>query len=109
MDLQSYQSCIDACNACATACDNCAASCLAEPDVTAMAKCIALDMDCAQACRLAAALMSRGSRYAPAVCKLCADICEACGEECGTHEMDHCQACSEACRRCAQACRAMAA
>lgn len=109
MNPQSYQSCIDACHACATACDNCAAACLAEQDVKAMAKCIALDLDCAQACRLAAALMGRGSRFAPDACRLCGDICQACAEECGTHEMDHCQACSDACRHCAQACLAMAA
>jgi hypothetical protein len=109
MNPQNYQSCIDACNACATACDNCAAACLAERDVKAMAKCIALDLDCAQACRLASALMGRGSRFSSAACKLCGEICEACAEECGTHEMDHCQACADACRRCAQACLAMAA
>lgn len=61
MAHQQYESCIDACNACANACDHCAASCLQEPDVKAMARCIALDMDCADICRIAAAYMSRGS------------------------------------------------
>lgn len=107
MPHQKYQSCIDACNACASACDHCAASCLQEDNVKMMARCIALDIDCAQICRLAAAVMSRGSEFAPQVCELCALICDACGEECARHEAKHCQECAEACRRCAEECRAM--
>jgi hypothetical protein len=107
--LQSqFQSCIEACQACADACDACASLCLKEPDVGAMAKCIALDMDCAQVCRLAAAYMSRGSEFSPATCELCADVCDACGEECAKHTMSHCQECAQACWRCVKECRAMA-
>jgi len=108
MHLQ-FQDCIDACNACADACDHCAGACLQEDDVKSMARCVALDMDCAQICRLSAALMARGSTFASELCRLCADICRACGDECGKHAMDHCQQCAEACRRCADACARMAA
>jgi hypothetical protein len=104
-----YRSCIEACNACADACDHCATACLAEPDVKMMARCIALDIDCAAICRLAAGSMSRGSELAQSICGLCADVCEACGEECAKHDhMQHCRACAEACRRCAEECRRMA-
>ncbi|AXA91375.1 four-helix bundle copper-binding protein [Massilia sp. YMA4] len=106
---QQFQDCIDACNACADACDNCAAACLQEGHASEMARCIALNMDCAQVCRLSAALMARGSQFAAALCRVCADICRACAEECGKHSMDHCQRCAEACRRCADACARMAA
>lgn len=108
MAHQQFESCIEACNACATACDHCAVSCLQEQDVKAMARCIALDMDCAEICRLAAAYMSRGSEMASAICQLCADVCEACGDECAKHQMGHCQECAQACRRCADECRRMA-
>lgn len=54
MASEQFQSCIEACYACAATCDNCAASCLQEEDVKMMARCIALDIDCAQICRLAA-------------------------------------------------------
>jgi hypothetical protein len=109
MPHHKYQSCIEACHACAVACNHCAASCLREPDVKAMAGCIALDMDCAAICETAAGLMARGSDYAEEFCVLCAQICEACAEECVQHDMDHCQACARACKLCAEACHEMAA
>ena len=101
------QSCIDACNQCAQACDHCAASCLQEKDVKAMARCIQLDMDCAQICRLAAAYMSRGSGLSPTICEVCAEVCDACAEECEKHNMEHCRQCAQACRRCAEECHKM--
>ena len=107
--LIDNQACLDACNACADACDHCAAACLQEQDVGKMARCIALDMDCAAACRTAAGTMARGSAFARQVCQLCAQICRACGQECGQHAMDHCQACAKACTACAEQCERMAA
>src|SRR5690606_29415499 len=109
MTHQLYQACIDACTACAVACDHCAASCLQEEGVQMMAKCIRLDMDCAQICRLAAAYMARDSQFARDICRLCAQVCDACARECASHDADHCQACARACWRCAQECRRMAA
>lgn len=109
MPHQKFNACIEACNACAVACNHCAASCLQEPDVRMMARCIALDIDCAQICALAAGAMARGSEHAKAICALCADICQTCGDECAKHRMDHCQECAQACRRCAEECRKMAA
>ena len=105
---EQLQSCIDACNDCAVACDHCAVSCLKEQDVARMARCIQLDMDCAEICRLAAAYMSRGSEFAGELCETCALICEACAQECAKHKMGHCQDCAKACRRCAEECRRMA-
>lgn len=73
-----------------------------------LARCIALDIDCAAICQLAAAAMARGSECAQQICALCADICEACGDECAKHTaMQHCQACAQACQRCADECRRM--
>ena len=103
-----HASCIAACNDCADACDHCAAACLQEDDVKIMARCIALDMDCAQISRLAASYMARGSEMARSLCTVCAEICEACANECARHaHMEHCQRCAAACRRCAEECRAM--
>ena len=108
MSHETMKSCTDACNDCAAACNHCASECLQEQNVRDMARCIALDIDCAEICRTAAAFMSRGSELATIVCGACCDVCEACAEECAQHQMDHCQACAEACRRCADECRRMA-
>ena len=107
MTTLAHQSCIDACLACATACNHCAASCLQEEHVKMMARCIRLDMDCAQICTLSAAYMARGSEFAGPLCDLCARVCDACAAECGKHDHEHCQRCAEACRRCADECRRM--
>lgn len=108
MAHEQFASCIEACEACADACDHCSIACLQEADPKPMARCVALDIDCAAACRLAAACMARDSEFAGTVCTLCAEICEACGEECAKHRMKHCQACAQACKRCAEECRSMA-
>lgn len=106
---EEYQDCIAACHACVVACNHCAACCLQEADVKPMARCIALDMDCAQACQLAIAFMAGGSELVGAACSFCAEVCQACGQECAKHDMDHCQQCAEACLRCAEECRRMVA
>lgn len=108
MASEHYATCIEACNACALACDSCAGACLEEPDLQAMARCVALDIDCAELCRLASAYMARNSPFAAQLCKQCEEVCESCGEECARHPADHCQRCAEACRRCADECRRIA-
>jgi hypothetical protein len=107
MNESQFASCIEACNDCAGACDMCTAGCLHEQDVKSMARCIALDIDCSQMCRLAAGAMARGSEVASMICQACADICDMCAAECGKHPMQHCQDCANACRRCAAECRRM--
>jgi hypothetical protein len=72
-----------------------------------MVQCIALDMDCAAMCTMAAGAIARGSNDAAAICALCADLCDRCGQECGRHPAEHCQACAQACQRCAQDCRSV--
>ena len=109
MNRSTFNACIEACNGCVLACNHCAASCLLEPDVKMMARCIALDMDCAQICATAAAAMARGSDHAKAICSVCATICQACGDECAKHDMEHCKQCAKACHACAAECRKMAA
>lgn len=108
MSHEQFASCIAACNECAVACGHCLSSCLAEANPKPMARCIALDIDCAEICRTASGFMSRGSELAAVLCGACADVCEACAAECGKHDMPHCRKCAEACRRCAEECRRMA-
>ena len=99
--------CLRACNECAAACLQCASACLQEDDPKMMTRCIALDLECADVCQLAAASIARGGESRSAICALCADVCKTCGTECAKHSMDHCRKCAEACNRCVEACRAM--
>jgi hypothetical protein len=101
-------SCLEACNQCAIACSQCWSACLEEVDVKAMTRCIALDVECAETCRFAAAVMARGSERIATICQLCAEICDLCAVECAKHAHDHCRRCAEACRTCAAECRQMA-
>jgi hypothetical protein len=109
MSHEKFQSCIQACLDCAVACDHCADACLQEDNVKMMARCIALDRDCAKICYLAASYMASNSAFAHQICALCAEICDACGAECEKHAQmhDHCRECAEACRKCAEECRRM--
>lgn len=64
MAHQQFTTCIEACNDCAVACGHCASACLKESDPKPTARCIALDIDCAQICLVASAFMARGSEFA---------------------------------------------
>jgi hypothetical protein len=109
MAHEKYQSCIDAFNDCMVACEHCATECLHEDDVKMMARCIELDRACAIICATAARSMASGSEFAGRICGICAEICQACGNECAKHKAQHCQDCAKACHRCAEECRKMAA
>lgn len=98
---------LEALNRCAAECNHCAAACLDEQDVKMLARCIKLDIDCAQICSLTASLTARGSEHGKHLLKECAEVCNACAEECEKHAsmgMEHCRRCAEACRACADAC-----
>jgi hypothetical protein len=108
MTHDQYQTCIEACYACADACDHCAVMCLSETNVHEMARCIRLDLDCAAICRATAGCLARASELASAMCQLCAEVCDACGMECASHDAAHCQDSAQTCYRCAAECRRIA-
>lgn len=104
-----FRSCIEVCLTCAAICGHCASSCTREENIKMMAACIQLDMECAAICYAAAQLMSLGSDNTIETCRICADICERCGEECSKHQTEHCKECAAICKKCAEECRKMAA
>ena len=109
MSHEKNQALIDVLNNCAPECSHCAMACLEEDDVNMMTRCIKLDIDCADVCRLTASLLARGSEHGIHLLKECAEICDACAEECEKHShMEHCKYCAEVCRHCAEECSAMA-
>ena len=107
MAHQQNKKLIDALNDCATECNHCTTACLDEQDVKMLSKCIKLDIDCAAICSLTASLLARGSEHGNHLLKECAEICNACAEECEKHaHMEHCKQCAAACRACEEACKA---
>ena len=107
MSHKENQELITALNNCIAECNHCASACLDEEDVKMLAKCIKLDIDCAEICSLTANLIARGSVHGEHLKKECAEVCNACAEECEKHAkmgMEHCRTCGEACRKCAEAC-----
>jgi hypothetical protein len=105
MSHEQNQGLMDALAKCAAECNHCATACLDEKDIKMLARCIKLDIDCADICKLAASYVARGSEHAQHVLNECAEICEACAEECEKHShMEHCKKCAEACRNCAELC-----
>ena len=108
MSHEKFQSCIDACLECAMECEHCSTACLQEDDVKMMAKCIQLERDCIDICITTAKLLARGSQHGMHLMAECAEICDACADECEKHShMEHCQKCAEVCRACAEECRSM--
>lgn len=92
-------------NNCAMECSHCAMACLDEEDVKMLTRCIKLNIDCADVCRLAASLLSRGSEHGLHLLDECAELCDACADECESHaDMGHCKKCAEVCRHCAGTC-----
>jgi len=102
-----YKACVDLCYEAAMMSDKCAFDSLQEKDVSKLVKCIELNIYCSEMCRLAARFMALGDLYVSEILKLCADICEACGNECAKHPHDHCQRSAAVCKICADECRSM--
>ena len=96
---------LDALSRCIAACELCADACLDEADIKIMVPCIRLDRDCADICRLTAALIARGSDHAMHVLKECIEVCQKCHDECAKHDDAHCKQCAEACKTCVAACK----
>ncbi|KAB1067761.1 four-helix bundle copper-binding protein [Tamlana haliotis] len=62
-------------------------------------------MLCVEACMLFIKFMIADSPFAKKYCRLCAEVCEWCAQQCQQHDHEHCQACAAACTKCAQECR----
>lgn len=100
---------------CANTCVQCADACLSEELSSDLAKCIRLNMDCADICATTSRVVSRQTEYDANVTRplleACIAACRSCGDECGGHadHMEHCRICSEQCRTCEQACNELLA
>lgn len=97
--------CLENCQRAAQVCEWCADACA---DEDGMGECIRLCRDVADIATLHARLMARDSDYSGDLASVCADVAEACAEECEGHDHDHCQLCAEVLPDCVETCRSMA-
>lgn len=105
---EALDPCIQACLDCYRTCQQTAAThCLELGGRHTEPNHFRLMLDCAEACRSAAALMLTNSPYHSRSCALCAEICRACEQSC--REIGDMDECVSACARCAASCEAMAA
>lgn len=97
-----FQVCIEQCHACALACDRCVVA------IGAGTRSV-LAIDCAQACRLLAGLLARGSASIAPVGELCESLCRRCAQACRAHPSGTCAEMAAACDACAAECHRMLA
>lgn len=96
---------------CAHACTSCADACLEGASVDALRQCIRLNLDCADLCVAASALIARIQGLNDVVLlrtlEVCATAAQRCADECERHagQYQHCARCAAECRRCEEACR----
>lgn len=97
--------CIEMCQQCMLACEVCLAEMIGMESAN---DCPACCRECVDICSLCVLAMARRSHFASDYCTICADVCDWCAEQCGSHPHEHCKRCADACERCAASCRTMA-
>lgn len=110
MDDALMQRCIQNCQECHAACAALIGHCLSLGGDHAAPSHIGMLQDCAHICATSLGFMLRNSPRHPLTCGVCAQVCEACADECrGMAEGDSQMIeCAETCSRCAESCRQMA-
>lgn len=93
---------------CEATCEHMTTYIKCRPDVGLRLRQLGLLRDCADICTLTAKFVARCSPYAKSLAKVCADICETCGNECLKYPDPESQNCGHICLNCARKCRAFA-
>ena len=105
---EEMKKCIEACRTCSETCLSMAANhCLETGGKHVAPKHFRLMLDCAEICDVSAHFMLRNSAHHELTCGVCAQICQACADNCA--EIGDMDSCVQACRNCAETCRQMAA
>lgn len=99
------QKMIDELYFCAAQCTHSYDACHLEKENEKLQRCMMLNQDCADICRLTGQLLERNSENVDLFLKLTGEICEKCAAECETHtDMEACVKCADACHKCAEMC-----
>lgn len=71
-----------------------------------MVDCIRTDKVCAEVCSALSQVLATSYSDVRGLVQYCKKVCEACADECGKHEAQHCKDCAKACQECVKACEA---
>jgi hypothetical protein len=98
---------IEALEDCANACTQCADACLSEQDLASLARCIRLNLDCADICTATGRVIFRQTESDANLARPLLEACASCADECERHasHMEHCRIYAESCRSCQTACQ----
>lgn len=102
-DREALADALDAVLTCVATCSLCADACI---DEGGMIDCVRVCTDCVTVCAATATILARPTPHGEAwraQVEACIVHCEACVEECGDHEDDHCRNCAAACQRAVEA------
>lgn len=104
MAQTKHKELLDVLSRCAAECEHCIYNvCLGDPQ---MKTCGQLCIDCAQICHTTMTYVSRMSQFMHQSLQMCADICDACAQECERFpDNEDMRRCAEVCRECARSCR----
>ncbi|AWI12611.1 hypothetical protein B4064_1172 [Caldibacillus thermoamylovorans] len=93
---------------CATTCDHMITHLTNHEEMNNRRLQLQLLRDCADICHVTASFIARNSHLNKMMAQICAQICEACGNECSKFNDRHSQHCAQVCYHCAQECRSFA-
>lgn len=105
----NMEECIESCLKCYQSCLSCIPHCLTQGGKHSEADHITLMMECAELCRTSASIMQLKGEFAYELCKVCAQVCDACADSCSSIDPEDSmmQRCAQMCNRCAESCRSM--
>lgn len=106
--VSAMRSCILSCQNCSTTCSSLLVDyCMKTGGRHAAPKHVRIMLDCAEVCTTISNFMARSSTFHSAMCRLCADVCDACARSCDG--LDGMAECIATCCACSKSCRAIVA
>ena len=88
--FNNYESAIKAWQQCLIDCQNCLTQMAGKESSNQCPYCC---MICIDACLVCVKSIVAQSPFTKKYCRLCAEVCEWCAQQCREHDNEHCQAC----------------
>ena len=105
---RSMSGCEQNCSSCQSMCEKSSQYVKKLAGKAATPERLKLFADCISICKTSHDFLKRGSQFHPEVCKVCADVCNACAKSCQELNDPKLKECIEECKKCADSCQKMA-